>query len=145
MNRKERAGEDGWTFIETIIVMAIILILTSSVGFMAVKYIDKAKTVAARSQVETFSLGLDAYYLDCGSYPSIEQGLAALWQKPASEPVPAKWNGPYLNKPVPPDPWGNPYKYAIPGSEGLPFDVCSLGADGREGGEGNDADINSWE
>lgn len=137
--------EGGWTFIETIIVIGIILILTSSVGFMAVKYLDKAKTVAAKSQIETFGLGLDAYFLDCGNYPSSDQGLSALWEKPSSEPLPAGWNGPYVNKPIPKDPWGNPYEYTVSGNNGLPFGIRSFGGDGREGGENNDADIKSWE
>lgn len=137
--------EGGWTFIETIIVIGIILILTSSVGIMAVKYLDKAKSVAARSQIETFSLGLDAYFLDCGTYPSADQGLASLWEKPSQEPLSSSWNGPYVNKPIPKDPWGNPYEYIVPGNNGLPFGIRSLGGDKSEGGEGNAADIKSWE
>lgn len=137
--------EGGWTFIETLIVIGIILILTSSVGFMAVRYLDKAKIVTARSQIETFALALDAYYLDCGSYPSSDQGLASLWEKPSAAPQPDGWMGPYVNKPIPNDPWGNPYAYVVPGSGGLPFGIRSFGADGKEGGEANDADISSWE
>ena len=81
--------EGGWTFIETIVVIGIILILTSSVGFMAFRYLEKAKVVSARSQIETLALALDAYYLDCGRYPTAEQGLSALWEKPVLEPVSA--------------------------------------------------------
>jgi general secretion pathway protein G len=137
--------QGGWTFIETLIVIGIVLILTSSVGFMAVRYLGKARSVTARSQIETFSLALDAYFLDCGRYPSQEQGLASLWEKPNTEPVPARWNGPYINKGVPPDPWENEYEYTVPGPNNLPFGIRSLGADGRVGGEGEDADISSWE
>lgn len=137
------SGEGGWTFIETLIVIGIILILTSSVGFMAVKYLDKAKSVTARSQIETFALALDAYYLDCGTYPSAEQGLNALWEKPSSSDSDG-WNGPYLGKAIPKDPWGGDYAYIVPGENGLPFGIRSFGRDGKEGGEGYDADICSW-
>lgn len=144
--RPEREDpEGGWTFIETIVVIGIVLILTSSVGFMAFRYLEKAKVVSARSQIETFALALDSYYLDCGRYPTAEQGLGALWEKPVQEPVPAGWNGPYLSKKIPGDPWGGAYEYIVPGKAGLPFGIRSLGADGREGGEGNDADVQSWE
>ncbi len=138
-------GEDGWTFIETLIVIGIVLILTSSVGVMAVRYLDKARSAAARSQIETYSLALDSYCLDCGKYPTPEQGLAALWDKPHLEPIPGGWSGPYLNKPVNKDPWGNAYEYAVPGPDGLPFGIRSMGADGIQGGEGNGKDVASWE
>lgn len=138
-------NNDGWTFIETLIVMAIVLILTAAVGFNAVKQLDKAKIVTVKSQIETFSLALDSYYMDNGTYPSQEQGLNALWEKPTSAPEPAGWNGPYLTKPVPKDPWGAEYQYTVPGSSGLPYGVMSYGKDGTEGGENNDADITSWQ
>jgi general secretion pathway protein G len=136
-------SEEGWTFIETLIVIGIVLILTSSVGFMAVKYLDRAKAVTARSQIETFNLALDAYFFDCGQYPSEAQGLAALWENPISGP--AAWKGPYINKPLPRDPWDNDYEYLIPGFFDMPYGIRSLGGDGQEGGSGNDADICSWE
>jgi general secretion pathway protein G len=141
----EARGDGGWTFIETLIVIAIILILTASVGFIAYRYIDKAKTVAAKSQIETYSLALDSYFIDCGRYPTQEQGLAALWEKPTIEPVPAGWSGPYVNKAIQGDPWGHAYEYTIPGKNGLPMGIRSLGADGKEGGDGQDSDISSWE
>ena len=137
--------EDGWTFIETIIVIGIILILTSSVGFMAYRYIDRAKQAAAQNQIETIALALNAYMLDCGRYPTEEQGLSALWEKPHLEPVPSGWAGPYVGKKIPLDPWGKPYEYTAPGPNGLPFAVTSYGADGAAGGEGNAQDISSWE
>jgi general secretion pathway protein G len=137
--------QGGWTFIETLIVIGIILVLTSSVGFMAVKYLDRAKVVTARSQIETLSLSVDAYFFDCGQYPQGIQGLSALWEKPESGTVPVSWNGPYINKPLPRDPWGNEYQYIIPGYAGMPYGIRSLGGDGSEGGTGNDADICTWE
>ncbi|MDR1949208.1 MAG: type II secretion system major pseudopilin GspG [Spirochaetaceae bacterium] len=140
-----RDPSGGWTFIETLIVIGIILVLTSSVGFMAVKYLDRAKVVTAKSQIETFALSLDAYFLDCGEYPAEAQGLSALWEKPDRESVKGIWNGPYINKPVPKDPWGNDYEYRSPGHGDMAYDIRSFGGDGLEGGEGNGADITSWE
>jgi general secretion pathway protein G len=140
---KGKKCEEGWTFIETLIVIAIILILTSSVGFTAVKYLDRAKAVTARSQIETFGLALDAYFFDCGHYPQEGQGIAALWEKPDGET--GFWNGPYINKPAPKDPWGNEYEYIIPGYYDMPYGIRSFGRDAKENGEGNDADICSWE
>lgn len=145
MKIKKYKQNNGWTFIETLIVMAIVLILIAAVGLSSVKQIDKAKLVAAKSQIETFSLALDSYYMDNGVYPSETQGLNALWKKPLSSPEPLFWNGPYISKAVPKDPWGNDYLYSIPGENGLEFTIKSLGKDGIEGGEGNDADISSFE
>jgi general secretion pathway protein G len=142
--RRRKTYDEGWTFMETLIAIAIVLILSSSVGYIAVQYLDKARIATARSQIETFSVALESYYIDCGRYPSGEQGLAALWQKPSIEPVSQNWSGPYLYKDIPKDPWGNDYEYSVPGQNGLPYGIRSFGADGREGGSGNDADINSW-
>jgi general secretion pathway protein G len=130
----------GWTFVETLVVIGIILILTSAVGFMAFKYLDQAKQATARSQVETFAQAVNSYRLDTGSFPKQEEGLAALWSKPAGVDT---WNGPYLGKAVPKDPWGRDYLYRVPGPNNLPFEIVSLGADGQEGGTGMDADASS--
>jgi general secretion pathway protein G len=139
-----RKPDDGWTFMETIIVIAIILILTSSVGFMAIRYLDRARIAAARSQIDSFAVALESYYIDCGRYPSTDQGLSSLWEKPTLQPVSDRWSGPYLYRHIPKDPWGNDYQYLVPGPFNLPYGIRSFGADGREGGEGNDADILSW-
>ena len=135
--------EDGWTFIETLIVLAIILILTATVGFMSVRYLDKAKTVAAKSQIESFALALDSFKIDCGEYPTEEQGLAALFAKP-SVGSSEGWAGPYIAKQVPKDPWSHDYVYRVPGPNDLPYSLASYGADGVEGGEGKAADITSY-
>jgi general secretion pathway protein G len=137
--------DPGFTFMETIIVITIILILSSVVGFSAVKYIERAKIAACRNQIETFRLSLQSYYLDCGMYPTEAQGLLALWEKPVISPVPPLWNGPYLDRQLPQDPWGNVYRYKNPGEKNLPFTIASYGADGLEGGDGQNADILSWE
>jgi len=137
--------EEGWSFIETLIVIAIVLILTAGVGFSAIQYLDKARVVTAKSQIESFGVALEAYYIDCGKYPSTEQGLSALWKKTEIAPIPNNWNGPYMYKKIPQDPWGTEYEYFTPGPEGLKYGIRSFGADGREGGENTDADIVSWE
>lgn len=141
--RKNRF-EDGWTLVETIIVCAIILTLTGIVGVSGMHYVGKAKRLAAASEIAALSLALDGYYLDCGNYPTSDQGLSALWTKPDSLTNSEAWTGPYLAKKDFKDPWGNPYLYENPGPENLPFILTSLGADGTEGGDKNNADILSW-
>lgn len=142
---KAYAADDGWTFIETLIVLGIILILTATVGFSSVRYLQKAKVVAVRTQLDSYDLALQAYYLDCGCYPSQDQGLAALWEKPQSEPVPENWDGPYLAKAPPKDPWGREFVYLLPGPDGIPYGIASYGLDGIEGGDDENADIASWQ
>jgi general secretion pathway protein G len=137
--------DEGFTFIETVVTITIILIMTAGVGFSAIRYIEGARLAACKNQIETFRLALQSYYLQCGAYPAQAQGLAALWEKPVIAPVPPSWNGPYLEKQVPKDPWGNEYVYKNPGDKNLPWTVISYGADGREGGEGQNADILSWQ
>lgn len=139
-----RAPQGGWTFVETIIVIAIVLILTSSVGFVAFRYVDRARVVAARSQIESYTMALHSYYLDTRVYPTPDQGLGALWEAPLLDPVPQNWDGPYVERAVADDPWGRAYEYRQPGPNGLPFGIQSLGADGMPGGDGADADIASW-
>jgi general secretion pathway protein G len=145
MMKKKLLMDEGWTIMETLIVIAIVLILTSIVGFTGIQYLDRARKAAARSQIDSFSLALESYYIDCGRYPTEEQGLEALWRKPTIEPVSPNWSGPYVYRRTPNDPWGNPYEYRTPGPDGLPFSIRSFGADGREGGEGKNEDITSWE
>lgn len=143
IDEDKRDPEGGWTFIETIIVLGIVLILTSSVGFVAFKYLDQAKTVTAKSDIENLSLALSSYFLDCRKFPSEEQGLGALFEKPSSGAD--DWGGPYLKKKPGADPWGHDYEYTVPGPNGLPYGIRSFGADGVEGGERNDKDVSSWE
>jgi general secretion pathway protein G len=135
----------GFTFMETIIVISIILILSAGVGFSAIKFSERSRLAACKNQVESFRLSLQSYFLDCGVYPSQAQGLAALWEKPILAPVPAGWDGPYTDRQLPKDPWGAEYFYKNPGDKNLPFTIISWGADGREGGDGQNADIHSWE
>ncbi|HEX8990028.1 MAG TPA: type II secretion system major pseudopilin GspG [Rhodocyclaceae bacterium] len=130
----------GFTLLELLVVMVIIGLLA---GYVAPRYfaqVGKSEVKIARAQIDAFEKALEAYRLDVGRYPTTEQGLAALMQQPAGV---AKWQGPYLKKAVPPDPWGNAYLYKFPGEHGE-FDLLSYGRDGKAGGQGEDADIGNW-
>ena len=140
-NKKEKFLLDGWTFVETMVVMAIVLVLTASVGFSSIKQLDKAKVVTAKTQIELFSVSLETFYMDTGEYPSEDEGLSVLWECSFSSYE--NWNGPYISKPLPKDPWGNDYVYTVPGENGLAWKIMSLGKDGKEGGAGYDSDITS--
>jgi len=138
-------SDKGFTFVETIVTITIILILSAAVGFSAIKYVEKAKTAACRNQIETFRLALQSYFLDCGNYPTEIQSLGALWERPTLSPVPPSWNGPYVDRQIPKDPWGNDFVYKNPGEKNLPFTITSYGADGKAGGEDANAEIHSWD
>lgn len=132
----------GFTLIELLVVLAIIGLLAGLVGPQVMKHLGESKTKAARLQIEELASALDMYRLDVGRYPTGDEGLQALVEPSASA---RNWNGPYLRKKkMPLDPWNNPYHYAMPGQHGK-FDLYSLGADGSEGGEGEDQDILGWE
>jgi len=134
--------EKGFTLLELLVVLGIIAMLAGIVGPQVMKHMGASKTKAAKVQVEDLSAALDMYKLDVGKYPTTEQGLTALVEKPSDS---KRWNGPYLRKiKVPQDPWIQPYHYTSPGQYGK-FDLYSYGADEKEGGEGEDQDINSWE
>ncbi|MGP1587598.1 MAG: type II secretion system major pseudopilin GspG [Treponemataceae bacterium] len=141
----KKYDSQGWSFMETLIVIAVVLILTAAVGFMGMGSLEKARCAAAKSQIDSFCTALEAYYMDCGNYPTAEQGLSALRAKPVLEPVSDNWAGPYLYKKPPKDPWGNEYEYMIPGQDENSYGIRSFGSDGIEGGEGKNEDITSWE
>ena len=130
----------GFTLLELLVVMVIIGLLAGYVGPKYFSQIGKSEVKAARAQIDALEKALDQYRLDVGRYPTSENGLAALMKRPASE---NRWQGPYLRKEVPVDPWGQPYQYAQPGEHGE-FDIISLGKDGKPGGEGEAADIGNW-
>ena len=142
LNKKD----EGVSFAETVVVLAIMLLLTATIGISAFKYVDKAKVVTARNQILAFRIALNNYYLDCGTYPSTEQGLKALWEKPVLYPVPNNWNGPYIENQIKNDPWGGEYNYKNQEKQQgkIPFEIVSFGSDGKEGGTGNEEDIVSW-
>lgn len=131
----------GFTLLELLVVLVILGLL---VGYVAPRYfgqIGKSEAKAARAQLDALEKALDTYRLDVGHYPSTEQGLAALQAAPGSE---SKWQGPYLKKAVPNDPWGRAYVYKAPGDHGE-YDLLSFGKDGKQGGTGEDADITNWQ
>ena len=130
----------GFTLLELLVVMVIIGLLAGYVGPKYFSQIGKSEVKVARAQIDALEKALDQYRLDTGHYPAIEQGLNALVSKPGNEP---KWDGPYLKKAVPADPWGNPYIYRKPGEHGE-FDLLSYGKDGQPGGAGEAADITNW-
>jgi len=131
----------GFTLLELLVVMVIIGLLVGYVGPMYFKQVGKSEVKTTRAQIDSFGKALDQYRLDTGHYPSSEQGLNALVERPDNE---KKWDGPYLKKSVPLDPWGNPYLYKRPGDHGE-YDIISYGKDGTAGGTGEAADIGSWE
>jgi general secretion pathway protein G len=132
----------GFTLLELLVVMVIIGLLASYVGPRYFEQVGKSETKTARAQIDAFGKALDTYRLEVGHYPTTEQGLQALIEKPASE---TKWGGPYLQKQVPTDPWGLAYQYKSPGDNNRDYDIVSLGKDGQRGGEGDAADIHSWD
>lgn len=132
----------GFTLLELLVVMVIIGLLASYVAPRFFDHIGKAETKTARAQLDAFNKALAAYRLDTGHFPSTEQGLRALTDRPSDE---AKWSGPYLSKAVPADPWDRAYVYRRPGEGGRDFDLISLGKDGQRGGSGENADISVWD
>jgi general secretion pathway protein G len=131
----------GFTLLELLVVMVIIGLLVGYVGPRYFAQIGKSETKAARAQIDALEKALDQYRLDTGHYPTSEQGLVALNTRPSNE---ARWDGPYLKKEVPMDPWGKPYIYRQPGEHGE-FDLFSYGKDGQPGGGGDAADVMNWQ
>lgn len=140
MRRKGRQA--GFTLIEIMVVMAIIAMLAAMVGPRLIGSQAKAQKQAARAQIEMFGTALDMFRLDVGRYPTSQEGLQALRQPVGGT---SRWDGPYLQKEVPNDPWDNPYVYRSPGQGGRPYDLASYGPDGAPGGEGDGADVTSWD
>ena len=137
MRDRLRRRQGGFTLIELMVVILIIGLLATIVVQNLKSATDKAKRVKAQADIAQIKSGLDRFYLDAGSYPTTDQGLAALTAAPTSGDIPKDWGGPYLEK-IPPDPWGNDYFYQ---SDGNSYVLKSFGADGVEGGEGKNADI----
>jgi len=130
----------GFTLLELLVVIVIIGLLAAYVGPKYFSQLGKSEVTITKAQIGAFEKSLDTYRLDVGRYPTTEEGLAALLAAPASGA--AKWNGPYLKKAVPPDPWGHPFQYRSPGAKSE-FEIVSLGRDGQPGGSGEDADISN--
>ena len=141
IGRKADRTRHGYTLMELLVVLVILGLIAALVAPQVIGYLGGAKHDAARMQVDRLAGILDLYYLDTGGYPPGDPGLAALVSRPEGV---SGWNGPYLRKAESLiDPWGNPYLYTAPGEHGA-YDLSSPGADGRPGGEGENADITSW-
>jgi len=143
MNRPSRRAlrsERGFTLIELLVVVIILGLLAALVGPRFFGRVGQAKQAAAKVQIESLGTALDQFKLDTSRYPTTQEGLQALDANPGNL---AGWEGPYLKKNVPPDPWGNPYQYKSPGDHGE-YDLWSNGADNAPGGEGEAVDVTSW-
>jgi general secretion pathway protein G len=140
MKKKEKRQERGFTLMEILVVVIIIGLLAALVGPRLFGKVSLAKQKATKAQIELFGTALDTFRLDIGKYPTTEEGLKALREKPSGA---EGWQGPYLPKEIPVDPWGRAYVYKSPGQQG-DYDLISYGLDGAEGGEGENLDIVSW-
>jgi general secretion pathway protein G len=139
---RTRTRQSGFTLIEIMVVLVIIGLLMGIVGPRLIRQQEKAQVKVAHIQIETLGTSLDTFRLDVGRYPSTQEGLAALIQRPFGLD---RWDGPYLKKgTVPKDPWDRPYYYRSPGEGGRPYDLFSYGADGSPGGDGDARDVTSW-
>ena len=143
--RSRRGRRAGFTLIELLVTIAIIATLAAIVAPALFGNVGEARRNSARSQIQILALALDAYRLDNDAFPTSDQGLEALRTLPVSGNPPANWKGPYLRQLVPMDPWGRAYVYAAPGiANPSSYDLYTMGKDGKPGGEGEDADITSW-
>lgn len=137
----QHGAEPGFTLLELLVVLAILGLLAAIVAPRVISYLGSSRTKTAAIQVKNIAASLELYRLDAGRYPTQEEGVGVLVKAPAGT---AAWNGPYLSdKSALNDPWGRPYKFVAPGKHGE-FDLFSLGADGQEGGSGEDKDVVSW-
>jgi general secretion pathway protein G len=145
MSRHSATRRSGFTLIEILVVIIVIGLLAGLVGPRILGRVSEAKSATARTQIELLGVALDNYRLDNGAYPTSDQSLGALQEKPAREPIPINWRGPYLKKAIPQDPWGRPYTYRSPGEHNpTGYDLWTLGRDGQPGGEDDNADVSSW-
>lgn len=131
----------GFTLMELLVVLVILGLLAALVGPAVYQRIKPAKHQVARAQIEHFMTALDSYFIDVGDFPDNQAGLRSLRLRPEGA---SGWRGPYLRKEIPADPWGNAYVYRSPGRNG-PYEIISYGADGKQGGRGDERDVNSWE
>jgi general secretion pathway protein G len=145
LRRLSRSGQKGFTLIELMVVIAILALLGGVVAPRVFDRLRKARPEKAKIDIKQIGLALDMYAADNGQYPTTEQGLSALVRKPTSPPEPMSWERPYVEPTDFKDPWGNEYIYESPSThEGYDYDLSSLGADGQEGGEEDNADITNW-
>lgn len=132
----------GFSLVEMLVVLVIIGLIMGLVGPRVLSYLSDSRVKAARLQIESFSNSLDLFYVDTGRYPTTQEGLGALLERPSDAD---RWSGPYLrSNSVPNDPWGTPYVYRSPGAHGA-YDLMSYGSKGREGGESSESEIANWQ
>ena len=144
MRKDPKRNREGFTLIELMVVLIILALLATVIVPNLVGRSDEAKQTKARADIATIESLLDQYRLDMGQYPTTDEGLGALYRAPSDGEE--NWKGPYSKKPIPPDPWGQPYGYESPGTRSSqPYEVWSYGRDKQEGGEGYDTDVISWE
>ena len=135
---RKPGAEDGFTLVELLVVLVILVLLASIIGPRVIGYLGSSRTKTAQIQIESLVTSLELFHIDVGRYPTSSEGIGALIKAPSKA---AGWNGPYVTKGViPADPWSQPYHYQSPGKKG-PFDLFSLGRDGKEGGSSEDADV----
>ena len=151
--RSEKKTNPAFTFVETLAVLAITAALAAGCTVSIAKLVAAAKQTSARNQIDQYGAALQSYFLDCGRFPTTEQGLYALWEKPVLYPIPENWSGPYLERKPGQDPWGTDFEYlssesSIMPSEvpaNLPYVLISYGADKIKGGKDGGRDVVSWE
>lgn len=131
----------GFTLLEMLVVLVIIGMLAGLVGPRLFSKVEQSKVTTAATQAKTLRSAIESLHLDIGRYPTPEEGISLLTKAPADPAQATRWRGPYLDGALPDDPWGHPYQYAVPGADGQPFALYSLGADGKRGGSGDAADI----
>lgn len=135
------AIQSGFTLIEMLVVMAIIGLLAGLIGPRLFGKVDSSKVQTAETQIKMLRSSLEVLHLDIGRFPNANEGMSLLVNVPQEEKLRLRWRGPYLDQDIPADPWGNAYQYSLPGPKGQPFALYSFGADGKQGGQGNDADV----
>jgi general secretion pathway protein G len=140
-----RSKTSGFSLIHLLIIIVVVVIIAIVAAPRLLRQQEKGNRTIATNDIDNLGLALDIYASQNGTYPSTEQGLRSLWEKPIIAPVPSKWQGPYLDKPILKDPWDNNYIYIYPGKHDKhDYDLVSYGKDGAYGGKGDNEDINNW-